>query len=579
MLSESDTDCIPTLASGDTNSNNILETSETWTYGCTLLAVTDVLDGDISTNHSNIVAVSGQDVLNTSVVDDDTETVDIIGSAVAITKSPSSSFVREGDTVTYTFVVTSSGDPVSSVAVDDTDADCDTSLVGPTGDDGDNELEAGESWQYTCDVAVTDALDGTANTDHTNGVAVVGNDPLGLQVTGTDTETVDIVDATIAIAKSASASAINEGGTVTYTFVVTSSGDPVSSVAVDDTDGDCDTSLAGPTGDDGDSVLEAGESWQYTCDVAVTDALDGTANTDHTNGVAVVGNDPSGFTISDTDSETVDIVASSVAITKTSDRVSVHEGDTVTYTFEVTSTGDPIAGVTVSDTDAPCNASLSGPVGDDGDALLEAGERWTYSCEVTVTDALDGTSNTDHSNTVDVAGTDPAGTPVVNSAIAAVDIVASAIGITKTANPTSLREGDTVTYTFDISVVGDPVHEVVLDDTDADCDTTLSGPTGDDGDHLLEDGEIWSYTCVLSVTDALDGDIGTDHENTVDASAKDPADTVVTATARETVDIVGSTVAITKTPNLFAIHEGDIVTYTFDVTGTGDPQTFRDGYR
>ncbi|MGB2757733.1 MAG: SdrD B-like domain-containing protein, partial [Acidimicrobiia bacterium] len=574
-MTDSDLGCAPTLVSGDTNSNSILETSETWTYTCTLLNVTDALDGTSNTDHTNTANVTGLDVLNATVSNSASATVDIIASTIAVVKSASKSAIREGDTVTYTFDVTSTGDPLSNVTLSDSDAPCNTTLTGPTGDDNTNsKLDAGEIWHYTCSVVVTDALDGTTNTDHTNTVTVHGDDPLSLQMTNTATKTIDIVSSTIKVVKSASPNVIHEGDPVMYTFVVTSTGDPVDHVALSDTDAACNGSLSGPTGDTGTAgVLIPGETWTYTCTVAsVTDALDGATGTTHTNTVTVNAEDPSGASISDDDTVTVDIVASTIAVTKVGNPKSIHEGDTVTYTFEVTGTGDPISSVTVVDTDAACNSSMSGPTGDNGDGIFQAGETWKYTCDVAVTDALDGTTNTDHTNTVTASGKDLAGTTISANASETVDIVASQIGVTKTANVDPIHEGDTVTYTFHVTNVGDPISNVTLNDTDSACNTSLVGPTGGDGNAFLDDGEEWTYTCDVTVTDALDGTTNTDHTNTVTATGDDPAGVSSTADATETVDIVGSSLDISKTPSTLALHEGETVTYTFVVTGHGDPQ-------
>ena len=61
-------------------------------------------------------------------------------------------------------------------------------------------------------------------------------------------------------------------------------------------------------------------------------------------------------------------------------------GGTVTYTFNVTYTpgadGSPAQNILVSD--PQCDADPAYVSGDDGDALLEAGETWVYSCTFSV---------------------------------------------------------------------------------------------------------------------------------------------------------------------------------------------------
>src|SRR5690606_35390003 len=71
----------------------------------------------------------------------------------------------------------------------------------------------------------------------------------------------------IAVDKTASPTSGLIGDTIVYTYDVTNAGDlPLSNVAL--TDDKCDVT-ATPTGDDGDGLLEGGETWRYTCSYVV----------------------------------------------------------------------------------------------------------------------------------------------------------------------------------------------------------------------------------------------------------------------------------------------------------------------
>ncbi len=90
------------------------------------------------------------------------------------------------------------------------------------------------------------------------------------------------------------------------------------------------------SGDDGDNALEAGEVWHYTCTHVVTqtdpDPLPNTAT--------VQGTADDGRSASDQDSHSVDLIHPDIRIVKTVNPDSGEPGDTVTYTYVVTNTGD-----------------------------------------------------------------------------------------------------------------------------------------------------------------------------------------------------------------------------------------------
>lgn len=101
--------------------------------------------------------------------------------------------------------------------------------------------------------------------------------------------------ASVNVDKTASSSEVNVGEQVTYSYAVTNTGDfDLDSVVLVD---DKCAPVTGPTGDDGDGVLEQNESWGYSC-VA-------TLNETTTNTATVTANDPFDDQVSDTDQVTV----------------------------------------------------------------------------------------------------------------------------------------------------------------------------------------------------------------------------------------------------------------------------------
>jgi len=93
--------------------------------------------------------------------------------------------------------------------------------------------------------------------------------------------------------------------------------------------------LTGPTGDDGDSVLEQAETWGYTCTHVVTasgpDPLPNTATAEGHSGAT---------TVTDDDSHEVDIVHPAIQIQKQARPQSGSPGEQITYHYTITNIGD-----------------------------------------------------------------------------------------------------------------------------------------------------------------------------------------------------------------------------------------------
>jgi uncharacterized repeat protein (TIGR01451 family) len=144
------------------------------------------------------------------------------GPAIQIVKGGSPDLVHRGDTITYQFEVTNTGD-VALFDVDLTDARCDSGTIDP-GADVDGALAVDEVWHFTCTHLVTqDDPDPIPNTATVRGDTVEGEG--GDEVTDQDTFQVDIIHPGISIVKTVSDDTVPEGTVVTYTYVVTNTGD------------------------------------------------------------------------------------------------------------------------------------------------------------------------------------------------------------------------------------------------------------------------------------------------------------------------------------------------------------------
>jgi hypothetical protein len=139
--------------------------------------------------------------------------------------------------------------------------------------------------------------------------------------------------------------------------------------------------------------------------------------------------------------------------------------------------------------------------------------------------------------------------------------LAGAISLDKTVNPGTIHAGGTVTYTYKVTNTGSEVlHAVAI--TDDKC-SPVTGPTGDNGNGVLDLQETWTYTCTTTLS--------VDTTNIGSVSALNPANqTVGPATDTASVDVVNPGLSIVKTSDIESGAPGDTVTFSFKVTNTGD---------
>ena len=548
---------------GDTNTNGILEVTETWVYVQDYVVTQSDIDTGSITNQATASGTGAEGLvtdLSGATVSDDIPTVTIIPEscldAIAITKSGAFNDIDTSgctslgvDTVTYTFTVTNQGNtPLTSVTVTDP-------LLGglltatPTGDTNNNTiLDITETWVYVQDYVITQSDIDTGSITNQATASGTGVNGLVTDLSGAtvsdDIPTVTIIPEScldaIAITKTGLFNDVDTSGctslgvdTVTYTFTVTNQGNTsLTSVTVTDPLlGGLLTAL--PSGDaNNDGILEVTETWVYVQDYVVTQSDIDTGsitNQATASGTGVNGlvTDLSGATVSD-DIPTVTIIPEScldaIAITKTGLFNDVDTSgctslgvDTVTYTFTVTNGGNtPLTSVNVTD---PLLGGLltATPTGDiNSNGILEVTETWVYVQDYVVTQSDIDTGSITNQATASGTGvnglvTDLSGATVSDD-IPTVTIVPEAcldaIAITKaglfndidTSGCTSLGV-DTVTYTFTVTNGGNTSLTSVTV-----TDPLLGGlltatPTGDiNSNGILEVTETWVYVQDYVVT-------------------------------------------------------------------------------
>lgn len=377
----------------------------------------------------------------------------------------------------------------------------------------------------------------------------------------------------IALDKSVSAETVYPNTPVTYTFVAANTGQlPLVNVKVDDPLCSVMPVINGVVnaGDvNGNSLLDPAEAWQFTCGLTIVG--------DTYNKATVTGETASGEKVSATDDATVKVIAPTVTITKTANHKVVYRGETVKYTVTVRNTGNtPLTNVVVDDGMANC--PLQPRSLGNGDATLDKGETWVYTCSAALQE--------DTTNTASVTAVDPKGQTMRAEAKAEVDVIQPVIKIDKMVDKPMAYPGERVLFTIVVRNQGDTkLSDVKLTDSLPQC--KLSTPKGDVGkDRILSPGEMWTYTCSVSVCEKssqgialAEGELSTacvpdelcdDFTNTAKVSAKDPYGRTWQDSDTATVDVIHPAIKVTKQVDKPVINAGQQVKFTVGVKNTGD---------
>lgn len=174
-----DDQCSPvTQTGGDTDGNELLDLTEAWTFTCT---------AEITGTTTNTATAVGKDDEGNTATDTDTATVSVVDPRIVIDKVAALTQVSVGDSVTYTYTVTNPGNaPLADVTVTDDKCGPVTQTGGDTNNDG--LLDPGEAWKFTC-TAILSSPGQISNTG-----TVTAKDPIGLEVSATDTAIVSVLE-------------------------------------------------------------------------------------------------------------------------------------------------------------------------------------------------------------------------------------------------------------------------------------------------------------------------------------------------------------------------------------------------
>ena len=276
----------------------------------------------------------------------------------------------------------------------------------------------------------------------------------------------------------------------------------------------------------------------------------------------------------------------------------IHSGDEVTFTFTEENDGAlPLTNAQVVTSSTECNDALSGPTGDAGTiGTLDVGETWTWTCtfEVTGDPDLDFTlvvvGHGDAPNGDDVTWCADVNNPPADTFCdqqerdeVDIDIINPSTDVDVSATPTTIKPGESVTFTFTEENDGDvPLGTPSLITDSTPCNNALSGPTGDAGTvGVLDPGETWTWTCTITITGTADFTlVATGHG--IDPTGDDvtwcadvnnpPAGVFCDQDEREsiTINVINPNTVLTVSADPTVIESGDSVTFTITEDNAGD---------
>jgi uncharacterized repeat protein (TIGR01451 family) len=362
-----------------------------------------------------------------------------------------------GQTITYTFVVTNTGNvPLEDLTIDEgafTGTGAMSAITCPS-------TTVAVDDQVICTATYTLTPEDVDAGSLTNSATAEGTPPGETTPTPSDPSEVTIPTPAVPsleVVKTATPTTVTKAGeTVTYSFLVTNTGNvTLTDVTVDEGAFSGTGTLSAVTCPQ--TSLIAGEKETCTATYTVTQA-DVDAGT-LTNTATATGTPPGGGTPvpSDPSDSTVDIDRNpAMTVKKTADVVAAKVGQTVTYTFVATNTGN----VTITDpevtegdfTGTGTLSALACPA--TGSLAPGAGMTCTATYVVTQADVDAGSVE----NTATATGTPPGGlTPPVSppSTSTVTTSPKPALRLVKTADAaTATHVGQVITYTFTVTNIG-----------------------------------------------------------------------------------------------------------------------------
>ncbi|MFN8493436.1 MAG: hypothetical protein U0350_37905 [Caldilineaceae bacterium] len=529
-----------TYVSGDANSDGKLQSTEVWSFECTV--------ANVQADFGNTATATAKDDNGNTVSDTDSATVKVINAGLNVEKTTGTPIVNQGQNVNFTISVKNTGSrTLNSVSV--TDAMCQGGAPTRTGGDvnGDNKLNQGETWQYSCTVPGSSVQNNFVNTASVSSK----DDQTGLPVTGAASASVTVIVPGLSLQKTPANQDVLAGNSANFVLLVANTGNTdLANVQV--TDAQCSVAPSRTGGDtNNDGKLSVGETWSYGCVV-------NNVQTNFTNSAVVTAQPVNGGNaLVATGTANVHVLTTGIDLQKTPKTQTVNAGGSANFTLVVTNRGNaPLSNVVL--TDATCDGGSATYVSGDtnNNQQLDANEAWTYSCVVNNVQA-------NFINSASVTAKGPNNAPVSAQDTASVSVLRTGISLTKQPKTQTVNQGGSANFTLLVQNTGNTSLSNVQV-TDAKCSNgpaLIGGDVNSNGQ--LDTSETWVYTCATS-------NVQTDFVNTASATASGIA-TPATDTANVTVNIAPTPrIAISKTPKTQTVAQGGTANFTLAVTNAGN---------
>ena len=504
--------------------------------------------------------------LEATLTDDDTPGVTVSSTTVSASE--------DGATTTYTLVLDT--EPTAEVTITPTSSATGVGTVSFADADDDDQLNfTVDNWDTTQTVTVTgvdddvvNASDRTATISH----AVAGGDyetvtADDVTFTATDDETAGVT------VSSTTRSAAENGGTATYTLVLTE--EPDEAVTITPSVAASSVATISFGDDDSDGKLNfSTTSWDTAQTVTIT-AVDDTkvnaSNRTTTISHAIAGSGYGSVSVSDVGFTAVDNEKAGVTVSE-SDLSASENGGTATYTVVLTAQPDEevtitpssgstsIARVSFTDTDADGKLNFTTSNGNTAQTVTITG----------VDDSVVNASDRETTITHTISGSGYGSVSVASVDFTATDNDTAGVTVTGT-DLSAVENGGTATYTLKLNV--QPNDEVTITPSSGSTSIARVSFTDTDADGKLNfTTSNWNTAQTVTVTGADDSVVNkTDRETTITHTISGGGYGSVSVASVDFTATDNETAGVTVTgTDLSASEDGGTATYTVVLTAKPD---------